>query len=80
MSLTEYLDKVSAFWESDAASLTCHRCEMYEGEGYCAMLHDRSIPNGDCLGLLEIEDAKQPPEYDGPLNPRAAWPFPRKRP
>ena len=62
MTLTEYLDAVSQFWNQEADSqffdkgdeLICQKCEMYGGQGYCAMLHDRSIPDGNCLGLFQL--------------------------
>lgn len=78
MGIVEYLEAVSKFWES--ASLACERCDFNDPDRGCDMLYARSIPNGNCLGLLERDGIKQPPEYEGPLNPSAAWPFPRKRP
>lgn len=53
MGLTEYLDMVSDYWRlSNQAA--CDRCEMNEEQGYCAMLHDRSVPDGDCPGLADL--------------------------
>jgi hypothetical protein len=57
VTLTEYLDRVDAFW--DGASEVCQRCYFYD-EGNCALLHDRVVPHGDCLGLLERDGIKQP--------------------
>lgn len=67
LTLTGYLGKVSEYWagaraENDTA---CKRCEHYDGPGYCGMLHDGSVPDGDCLGLLERDGAHQPSEPSG---------------
>lgn len=62
MSLTVYLDLVSDFWHED--SRACARCDFYDAPDYCEMLHDHSVPNGDCLGVLERDNIKQPSEND----------------
>jgi hypothetical protein len=62
VTLTGYLGKVSEFWADGANEKTCARCGMYEGPGYCAMLHLPYVPYGDCLGLLERDCIKQPKE------------------
>ena len=53
MGLTEYLDKVSEYWRLSNQS-ACDQCEMNEEPGYCAMLHDSRVPDGDCLGLADL--------------------------
>lgn len=57
-TLAEYLSAVSDFWAQGAT--TCRRCWLYEGAGYCGMLHDRKVPSMNCLGLLERDGVKQP--------------------
>lgn len=57
-TLVEYLSAVSDFWQQ--GSRTCRRCCLYDGPGYCAMLHDHKVPRMNCLGLLERDDVKQP--------------------
>lgn len=52
MGLTEYLDAVTDYW--GLSQDLCERCEMNIEHGYCAMLHDSSVPDGDCLGLAAI--------------------------
>ena len=53
MGLTEYLDKVSEYWRLSNQT-ACDQCSMNEEPGYCAMLHDSSVPDGDCLGLANL--------------------------
>lgn len=54
----EYLDAVADFWAQ--APDACDRCCLYHGPGYCAMLHDREIPDADCLGLRERDGFRRP--------------------
>lgn len=58
-TLTGYLQAVSDYWEKSDCH-DCAGCEMYDGPGYCGLLHDRSVPDGDCRGLLVIHGCKQP--------------------
>lgn len=62
ITLTEYLTKVSEYWEKDGT--VCHNCDMSldDEPGYCRMLHDRKVPDGDCAGLLAREGLRQPYE------------------
>ena len=61
-TLTGYLQAVSDYW-MNADRHDCAGCDMHD-DGYCAMLHDRSVPDGDCNGLLKIHGWKQPAECD----------------
>lgn len=60
-TLNGYLQAVSDYWDH-ADRHDCARCVMYDGPGYCAMLHDRSVPDGDCRGLVHMHGWKQPKE------------------
>lgn len=52
MGLAEYLEMVADYWSMSQE--VCHRCDMCIEAGYCAMLHDSAVPDGDCLGLAAI--------------------------
>lgn len=58
-TFVNWMDEVVAFW-SKADYKTCRRCIYFEGRGYCAILHDRTVPDGDCLGVVETIGMKQP--------------------
>ena len=60
VTLAGYLGKVSEYWGRAQTDEVCKRCEHYDGPGYCGMLHDQSVPDGDCLALLERDGVKQP--------------------
>ena len=52
MGLTEYLDKVSDYWSQSRKA--CWDCDLLIEHGHCAMLHDHSVPDGDCLGVADL--------------------------
>lgn len=58
MNEVDYLNAVADFWAQ--APDACDRCCLYHGPGYCAMLHDREIPDIDCLGLRERDGIRRP--------------------
>jgi hypothetical protein len=58
VTLTGYLELVSEFWAQGPSA--CERCDLFDDPGYCSMLHDRSVPNADCLGLLERDGIAHP--------------------
>lgn len=60
-TLVGYLTMVSDFW-SEGNDETCHLCDLQDEHGHCGMLHDRTVPDGDCLGLLIRLGLKQPAE------------------
>lgn len=68
VNLTEYLDKVASYWDSNG--IACDRCPMYYGE--CALLHDSKIPEGPCLGLLQ-EGIKRGTGDDYDPTPWCSW-------
>jgi hypothetical protein len=58
VTLTGYLDKVAEYWHMDGTC--CANCDMHDEPGYCSMLHDTTVPDGDCAGLLARDGIKQP--------------------
>ena len=59
MGLAEYLEMVADYWS--LSQDVCKQCDMNIEQGYCAMLHDSTVPDGDCLGLVAI-GVSQPDE------------------
>jgi hypothetical protein len=58
VTMTGYLDMVAEYWAKDGTC--CKNCDMHDEPGYCGMLHDAAVPEGDCAGLLARDGIKQP--------------------
>ena len=62
VTLTGYIEMVADYWADDGGAGGCQYCDMLIDDGYCAMLHDHSIPDGNCFGLFERDGVEQPKE------------------
>lgn len=75
MGLSEYLEMVADYWS--LGQEVCDRCDMCIEAGYCAMLHDSTVPGGNCLGLLAIgvRQSDEVPNDSGKPTTEAAKPL-----